>query len=296
SATHLFATARALSGQTLASLARRVEPVFSWDDLVLPADVIEQLRELTTRARHRDLVLNDWGLAAGSSKGRGVTALFTGESGTGKTISAEVLAADLGLDLYVIDLSTVVDKYVGETEKNLERIFVEAERLNGVLLFDEADAIFGKRSDVRDAHDRYANVETAYLLQRLERFEGVAILTTNLRANLDEAFTRRIDVIVTFPMPEEEERRRLWRLHLGSFLPQAQDIDVDFLASAFKLPGGSIRNIVLTAAYLAADDGGVVGMDELIRATAREYGKLGRLRVKEEFGPYYAGASSPAAP
>ena len=144
-------------------------------------------------------------------RGRGITALFAGDSGTGKTMSAEVIAGDLGLDLYVIDLSTVVDKYIGETEKNLERIFTEADRVNGVLLFDEADALFGKRSEVQDAHDRYANVEVAYLLQRMETFDGLAVLTTNLRANIDEAFTRRLDAIVDFPMPEEDDRRRLWR-------------------------------------------------------------------------------------
>src|SRR5207302_760586 len=195
-----------------------------------------------------------------SSKGRGITALFAGESGTGKTMSAEVVARDLGLDLYVIDLSTVVDKYIGETEKNLDRIFSEADRVNGVLLFDEADAIFGKRSEVRDARDRYANVEVAYLLQRMERFDGLAILTTNLRANLDDAFTRRIDVIADFPMPEEDARLELWRLHLPPRLPQSDDLDLGFMARRFRLPGGNIRNICLTAAFLAADQGGAVSM------------------------------------
>ena len=211
----------------------------AWTDLVLPGHVLTQLGELVARVRQRERVLDEWGLAHGGSRGRGVKALFAGESGTGKTMSAEVLAGELGLDLYVIDLSTVVDKYVGETEKNLDRIFAEAERVNGVLLFDEADALFGKRSDVRDAQDRYANVETAYLLQRMETFEGLAVLTTNLRSNIDEAFARRLDVIVDFPMPEDADRRRLWELHLGPAVPRAGDIDLDFLARSFRIAGAT---------------------------------------------------------
>jgi SpoVK/Ycf46/Vps4 family AAA+-type ATPase len=197
-----------------------------------------------------------------------------------------VVAADLGLDLYVIDLSTVVDKYIGETEKNLDRIFSEADRVNGVLLFDEADAIFGKRSDVRDARDRYANVEVAYLLQRMERFDGLAVLTTNLRANLDDAFTRRIDAIVDFGTPDEGQRLALWRMHLPPDLPQSPDIDLEFLARRFKFPGGNIRNACLTAAFLAADSRRAVTMLDLIRGTEREYRKLGHLPVEAEFGPY----------
>ena len=183
---------------------------------------MEQLRELTGRARHRDLVLDEWGMARTSLKGRGVTALFAGDSGTGKTMSAEVIAGSLGLDLYVIDLSTIVDKYIGETEKNLDRVFTEADRVNGVLLFDEADAIFGKRSEVKDARDRYANVEVAYLLQRMEQFDGMAILTTNLRANVDEAFLRRLDAIVDFPLPEADDRRRLWERNLSGQRPDGR--------------------------------------------------------------------------
>jgi SpoVK/Ycf46/Vps4 family AAA+-type ATPase len=202
-------------------------------------------------------------------------------------MSAEVVAGDLGLDLYVIDLSTVVDKYIGETEKNLDRIFVEADRVNGVLLFDEADAIFGKRSEVKDSHDRYANVEVAFLLQRMELFDGLAILTTNLRSNVDEAFTRRLDTIVDFPMPEEEDRRRLWSSHLRPELPQADDIDLDFLAASFRLSGGNIRNIAVSAAYSAARHAREVTMADLIRGTAAEYRKLGNLHTESEFGPYY---------
>jgi SpoVK/Ycf46/Vps4 family AAA+-type ATPase len=233
-------------------------------------------------------VLDVWGMGKRSSKGRGISALFAGDSGTGKTMSAEVVAGDLGLDLYVIDLSTVVDKYIGETEKNLDKIFVEADRVNAVLLFDEADALFGKRSEVKDSHDRYANVEVAYLLQRMEIFDGLAILTTNLRSNVDEAFTRRLDSVIDFPMPEEGDRRRLWAINLKPDLPQDEDIDTGFLAAAFKMSGGNIRNITVAAAYFAAAEGRPVAMLDLIRATEREYRKLGHLCVEAEFGPYYA--------
>jgi hypothetical protein len=283
----ITAGARAQNAGGLERLARRVPASAGWDQLVLPPDALAQLGELTARARHRERVLAAWGMGGGSARGTGVTALFAGDSGTGKTLSAEVVAADLGLDLYVIDLATVVDKYIGETEKNLDRIFAEADRVNGVLLFDEADAIFGKRSEVKDARDRYANVEIAYLLQRMERFDGLAVLTTNLRANLDEAFLRRLDTIVDFPMPEEDDRRRLWGQHLPPSLPRAADIDLDFLARAFKLSGGNIRNVCLAAAFLAAATDRAVSMLDLIRATEREYQKLGRLTHEAEFGEYF---------
>jgi SpoVK/Ycf46/Vps4 family AAA+-type ATPase len=217
-----------------------------------------------------------------------VTALFAGDSGTGKTMSAEVIAGDLGLDLYAVDLSSVIDKYVGETEKNLERIFSEAAGVNAVLLFDEADAIFGKRSEVRDAHDRYANVESAYLLQRMESFDGLAILATNLRANLDEALTRRLDLVVDFPMPDPRHRRALWDRTLGSRIPRAPDLDLDFCADAFELSGGNIRSAAVAAAYLAARDNRPVATLDLVGGVYREYRKLGRLTLEAEFGPYFA--------
>ncbi len=200
----------------------------------------------------------------------------------------------MGLDLYVVDLASVVDKYVGETEKNLDRIFVEAESVNGVLLFDEADALFGKRSEVSDAHDRYANVETAYLLQRMEMFEGIAILATNLRSNLDEAFARRLDSLIDFPEPEEADRMRLWDRCIGIHAPRAGDLNLAFLARAFKLSGGNIRNIALAAAYTAAEAGQPITMAALIRATQREYRKLGRMVVESEFGQYYPMLLPPA--
>ncbi|PSL53151.1 ATPase family protein associated with various cellular activities (AAA) [Saccharothrix carnea] len=282
---HLRAGARSQNAAGLHRLARRIEPAVDWHDLVLPAGVVGLLHELASRARHRDRVIDEWRMRPGGGRGRGVTGLFAGDSGTGKTMSAEVIAASLGLDLYTVNLATVVDKYIGETEKNLERIFTEAAGVNGVLLFDEADAIFGKRSEVRDAHDRYANIESAYLLQRMETFDGIAVLATNLRANLDEAFTRRLDVVVDFPVPDEPLRRLLWDRCLGVTAPRVE-VDLDFLASAFELAGGHIRSAAVTAAYLAAEAGGPVGMAEVVGAVAREYRKLGRLVGEREFGRY----------
>ncbi|MGW5969676.1 AAA family ATPase [Streptomyces sp. NPDC055186] len=282
---------RAQNGAGLDRLARRVEPGVGWDDLVLPPTTHRRLSELALRARHREQVLGQWGMRPGGGRGRGVIALFAGESGTGKTMSAEVVAADLGMDLYVVDLSTVVDKYVGETEKNLERIFTEASAVNAVLLFDEADAIFGKRSEVKDAHDRHANIESAYLLQRMESFDGIAVLTTNLRANLDEAFTRRLDVVADFPVPDSGGRLALWERCLGDRLPRSDDLDLGFCADRFELAGGSIRACAVTAAYLAAESGSPLTMRQVVTAVAQEYRKLGRLVLESEFGPYLAEAT-----
>ncbi|MFF4489016.1 ATP-binding protein [Streptomyces sp. NPDC001544] len=273
---HLRLAARQQSASGLEQHARRIRPAVDWSDLVLPDRPLTQLRELALRARHRDRVLGDWRLSAGGGRGRGVLGLFAGESGTGKTLSAEVVAAELGLDLYVVQLSSVVDKYVGETEKNLERIFTEADRTDAVLLFDEADAVFGKRSEVKDSHDRYANMESAYLLQRLESFDGIALLTTNLRANIDEAFTRRLDLVVDFPFPDAEQRFALWR-HSLSHVPGAEDVELGAVAAGFELAGGSIRSAVVTAAYLAAGRDGLVTSADLLEGARREYRKAGRL-------------------
>ncbi|MFF2012416.1 AAA family ATPase [Streptomyces sp. NPDC058195] len=282
----LRAAVRAQNGAGLERLARRIEPAVGWDDLVLPAVTRRELSELALRARHREQVLGEWRMRPGGGRGRGIIALFAGESGTGKTMSAEVLASELGMELYVIDLSTVVDKYIGETEKNLERIFAEASDVNGILLFDEADAIFGKRSQVKDAHDRHANVESAYLLQRMESFDGIAVLTTNLRGNLDEAFTRRLDVIAEFPMPDAAQRLALWDRCLGTALPREAGLDLEFCAERFPLAGGSIRACAVTSAYLAADAGRPLGMEQIVAAVLQEYRKLGRLVRDSEFGPW----------
>jgi ATPase family associated with various cellular activities (AAA) len=288
-APHLGAGARAENGSALDRLARRVEPVVGWDDLVLPDAVLLALQEVALRAKHREQVLGDWAMRPGAGRGHGVAALFAGDSGTGKTMSAEVVAQELGLDLYVVDLATVVDKYVGETEKNLERIFSAAAGVNGVLLFDEADAVFGRRSEVKDAHDRYANIESAYLLQRMESFDGLAILATNLRANIDDAFTRRLDAVIDFPVPDEDSRLALWDRCLAPPLPRGDDLDLEFCARSFELSGGNIRSIAVTAAYLAATAGEPVGMREVIAGITQEYRKLGRLVLAREFGDFLPG-------
>ncbi len=280
--------ARSHNSPALERLARRIEPAVGWDDLVLPPAAAAHLRELAARARQRDTVLGAWGMRPGGGRGRGVVALFAGVSGTGKTMSAEVLAADLSMDLYTVNLATVVDKYVGETEKNLERIFAAADGVDAVLLFDEADALFGRRSEVQDANDRYANIEVAYLLQQMERFDGLAVLSTNLRSNIDDAFVRRLDAIVEFPSPDGAARRALWDRCLTPSVPRADDLDLDFCAAAFDLTGGSIAAIALSAAYLAAESGRAVTMADLVRATQREYHKLGRLCTEADFGRYWA--------
>jgi hypothetical protein len=283
----LLGGARAQNAAGLERLARRVEPEVGWDDLVAPKDVLVSLKEIASRARLSDRVMTDWAMRRGSRRGSGITALFAGEPGTGKTMAAEVVARELKLDLYLIDLSTVVDKYVGETEKNLDRIFLEAEQVNGVILFDEADALFGKRSEVKDAHDRYANIEVGYLLQRMESFDGLAILATNLRANLDQAFARRLDVVVDFPFPDDAARLLLWRKVFSPLVPGSTELDLDFLSAAFRISGGNIRNVAVAACFYAAESQEPVRMVHVIRGIQQEYQKLGRLCLEAEFGEYH---------
>jgi hypothetical protein len=282
--THVRESARQVASAGISG-ATRTRPVARFDDLVAPPGLRHALHEIVDWATHRDAVLGDGAVAGKGSKGRGITALFGGAPGTGKTLAAEVIASTLGMDLQTVDLSTVVDKYIGETEKNLERIFASAENLNIVLLFDEADALFGSRSEVKDARDRYANQEVAYLLQRMERFDGIAILTTNLGANLDKAFTRRLQFVLHFPDPDAPTRRLLWANHLQPLEPHdAQDpVDLDVLAERVPLAGGDIRNIVLATAYLAAAEGVPVGMRHVVSSVEREYRKLGRRLPAEGF-------------
>jgi hypothetical protein len=282
----LYAAARTQSTPILSDLARKIPPHYAWDDIILPLDAQDQLREMCAFVEHRHTVYDVWGLGARLAMGKGLMALFAGQSGTGKTMAADVMAGTLGLDLYKIDLSGIVSKYIGETEKNLATIFDEASTSNAILFFDEADALFGKRSEVKDAHDRYANIETAYLLQKMEEYSGVVILATNLKMNLDEAFLRRLHFVIDFPMPEEDDRRRIWKSTMPAAMPLNEDVDMPFLARQFKLSGGNIRNIVLAAAFLAATDGSAVTMRHLIRAVRREYQKLGRMVTDSEFGPY----------
>lgn len=276
-AEHLFAASRAQSSPALLNLAHKIEPRYDWDDLVLPADSVGVLREIVEMVRQRGLVLEEWGLGKSLVAGTGVATLFSGPPGTGKTMAASVLAKHLGLDLFKIDLSGVVSKYIGETEKNLERIFSEAEDSNAILFFDEADAIFGKRSDVSDAHDRHANIEVSYLLQRMESYRGVTILATNLRGNLDEAFFRRLQFVVDLPFPEYEDRLRIWQSLFPKGVPAAPGIDLSVMARRFRFAGGNIRNVLVSAAYQAAANGHVLTMEHLFHGARREMQKMGRM-------------------
>jgi hypothetical protein len=274
--TDLYAACRAHSNQKLSAVAFKIQPRSTWDELVLPPEQKGQLHELMSHVKYRHVVYGEWGFEQKLSLGKGLSALFSGPSGTGKTMAAEVIAGALALDLYKIDLSQIVSKYIGETEKNLDRVFREAQTSNAILFFDEADALFGKRSEVKDAHDRYANIETGYLLQKMEEYEGVAILATNLRANLDEAFSRRMHFIVEFPFPDEEHRLRIWQGIFPRETPLASDADFNTLARSYKLSGGNIKNIALAAAFLAAEEGQAVGMSHLQQAVKREFHKVGK--------------------
>ncbi len=273
---------RRLASGTLLSHATRVVPRVGWGDLVLPPAQERQLRSLVDRYRQRGTVHDEWGLDLYPSPG--VVALFSGPSGTGKTTSAEAIAHELGVDMFRVDLSALVSKYIGETEKNLEEIFAAAHTGNYLLLFDEADSLFGSRSKVEDAKDRYANLEVSYLLQRLETYDGLVVLTSNFQGNIDPAFLRRIHLSVHFLVPTAPERLRMWQRSLGK-APTAE-LDLDFVAEQFDLTGGSIRNAALTAAFSAAARDVPVGMVELLQAVAQELTKLGRRPQEAQFGPW----------
>jgi hypothetical protein len=278
----LWDACRERTGSGLDGLARRIEPAYDWDDIVVGDDVLEQLREVADQVEQRGRVYEEWGFGARLGRGRGITALFAGPSGTGKTMAAEILARHLRLELHRIDLAGVVSKYIGETEKNLRRVFDAAESSGAILLFDEADALFGTRTEVRDSHDRYANVEINYLLQRMEDYGGLAILATNRRAALDAAFLRRLRFVIEFPFPGEGERRRIWE---RVFPPAAALDDVDNGSlSRLEVTGGNIRTIAVNAAFLAAADARPIGMSHVMRAAAREYGKLSKPVSSAEFG------------
>jgi hypothetical protein len=270
----LWDACRAQSRPRLESLAQRIEPAAGWDELVLPAPQRQILREIALHVRRRRTVYDDWGFAARSRRGLGISALFAGPSGTGKTMAAEVLAGELRLDLYRIDLSSVVSKYIGETEKNLRKVFDAAEEGGAILLFDEADALFGKRSEFKDSHDRYANIEVSYLLQRMESYRGLAILTTNLKDALDTAFLRRLRFVVHFPFPDAAQRAEIWRRIFPRETP-TEGLDAEKLGR-LSVPGGNIRNIALSAAFLAVDESVPVRMAHLLRAARSELAKLER--------------------
>ncbi|HEX8921936.1 MAG TPA: ATP-binding protein [Pyrinomonadaceae bacterium] len=274
---------RSVATQDLGSLGRKLEQSHAWSDLVLPKNQLDQLSELTSQVKRAQLVLETWGFAQKFPYGKGVTALFEGPSGTGKTMAAGIVGAELGLDLYKIDLSFVVSKYIGETEKNLNRIFTEAQDSNAILFFDEADALFGKRSEVKDAHDRYANIETAYLLQRMEDYSGIVILATNMKQHLDEAFVRRMRFIIHFPFPSDEYRQMIWEKAFPGDAPLGRDVDFRWLARKLKITGGHIKNISLRAAFLATERQGVIEMDCLVDAARRELEKMGKISTLADF-------------
>jgi SpoVK/Ycf46/Vps4 family AAA+-type ATPase len=270
----LWDAGRARARASLEGLAQRIEPVATRGQLVLPADSMALLDALAAHVRNRATVYEQWGFGAQGRRGLGISALFTGPSGTGKTMAAEVLAGELRLDLYRIDLSAVVSKYVGETEKNLRRVFDAAEEGGVLLFFDEADALFGKRSEVKDSHDRFANIEINYLLQRMEDYRGVAVLATNMKGALDPAFLRRIRFVVSFPIPDLASRTEIWR---GVFPPSTPTDGLDPRRLAqLTVTGGSIHNIAINAAFMAADQGEPVRMDHVLRATRMEFAKIER--------------------
>lgn len=285
----VLASARDLTTPNLQRFAIMIEPRYGWDDLVLPEDRMRQLRAVTSRLRYRSIVHRDWDFGSKLARGRGLCVLFAGPTGTGKTMAAEVLANELSLRLFQIDLSTVVSKYIGETERNLSLIFGEAEQSQSLLFFDEADALYGKRTEIKDAHDRYANIEVNYLLQRIEQYQGLVVLATNFQKNLDEAFLRRLHFVVEFPFPDEQAREQIWKLHFPGKAPREPGLDFRLLATQFKISGASIRNVVVEAAFLAAQEAGENGRistAHIVEALKHEHQKQGKLVMKTDLGPY----------
>jgi SpoVK/Ycf46/Vps4 family AAA+-type ATPase len=280
----LWEASRVQSRARMDDLAQRIISPAMWDDLVLPEIQRAILREIAIHVRQRTKVYQQWGFAGKGARGLGISALFAGASGTGKTMAAEVLANELRLDLYRIDLSSVVSKYIGETEKNLRRVFDAAEAGGAILLFDEADALFGKRSEVKDSHDRYANIEVSYLLQRMESYRGLAILTTNLKSALDTAFLRRIRFVVQFPFPDSVQRAEIWRRVFPPATP-TEDLAVESLAR-LNVAGGNIRNIALNAAFLAADAHEPIRMAHVLQSARAEYMKLEKPLTGAEIGDW----------
>lgn len=268
------------------SSASVIHPRYEWSDLILPQVKKDQLFGILNMLKYKNRVYKEWGYDKKICRNPGIKALFYGESGTGKTMAAEVLGSELNTDIIKIDLSRIISKYIGETEKNLDRIFTESANTSSILFFDEADAIFGKRSEVKDAHDRYANIETAYLLQKMEDYDGLVILATNLKQNIDKAFIRRFQFIIEFPIPEKQERHMLWENMFPDEVPLSNDIDIEYLSESFNLTGGNIKNAVLTAAFSAASDGSQISMRSLLKGICREYEKSGKMLSNIDFGKY----------
>lgn len=285
----LFRAARSVSSRELQGLSQHIQPQYTWEDIVLSSYQKTQLREICDRVKYHHLVWETWGFKTKKSLGRGLNVMFSGASGTGKTMAAEIIAQELKLDLYKIDLSQMVSKYIGETEKNLNQIFTTATNANAILLFDEADALFGKRSNVKDARDRYANLEVSYLLQKIEEYEGLAILTTNLRGNMDEAFMRRLQFIIEFQLPDDKQRYQIWQKAFPQDTPKHPHLDFKFLADHFELTGANIRNIALMSAFLAATEGNSVQRVHIMQALRREYQKMGKISIEQVEDGYLTG-------
>ncbi len=266
--------------------AKKVVPRYTLADIEIPPEGKQLLADICNQVKYKHIVYGDWGFDKKLAYGKGLSAIFSGPPGTGKTMAAQIIAAELSLELYKIDLSQVMSKYIGETEKNLQAIFDEAESSNAILFFDEADALFGKRSEVKDARDRYANVEVAYLLQKVEEYSGVTILATNLMGNIDDAFMRRIQFVVEFPFPDAQYREKIWRIIFPEEAPLSEDVDYEFLADKLEISGGNIKNIAVAAAFYAAEQASPIGMNQIIRAARYEFKKMGKLFLKEEFGEY----------
>ena len=281
---------RACRGQlshNLGKTASRVNAAYTWEDLILPPEQKGLLQNACARVEYRHRVYDQWGFGKKVAYGRGLSMLFSGPPGTGKTMAAQVIANRLRLELYKVDLSGVMSKYIGETEKQLGALFDEVKKSQSILFFDEADALFGKRSETKDAHDRYANVQTSYLLQKMEEYDGIVILASNFLQNFDEAFKRRIKFIIDFTLPDRDRREQIWRSVLPAELPREEDVDFDFLARSFELSGSSIKNIAVSAAFLAAEEDVPMGMTHLLLATQAEQNKTGKNLGREEFGEYY---------
>jgi hypothetical protein len=276
-ASHVHRALRALLELRLAGFARRIETRQTWNDLVLPIDQFDLLIEMVARVRHRDRVLYDWGFADKVGRGLGLSALLSGPPGTGKTMIAGLVAQELGLDLYQVDLSKVVSKYIGETEKQLSTLFEAAESGHSILLFDEADSLFAKRTEVKSSNDRYANLEVNYLLQRIEAFSGITLLTTNHETAIDQAFLRRLAFHVRVPMPDERQRELLWSSMLPERAERADALDFSGLASSFVMSGGYIKNAVLRSAFLCAEEGSAITNEHLWRAARAEYEGMGKI-------------------
>lgn len=282
----LFSLCFEHSGAQLQNMSQQIDPVFTWEDLILEEKLKTEIKQACAFVKHKNTVYNDWGLGKRISYGRGLNILFTGPPGTGKTMLAQVIANELSLKLFRVDLSAISSKYIGETEENLAEIFNQAEKTNCILFFDEMDSLFGKRGDVQSSNDKYANMETSYILQRLEQYNGVVLMATNYLSNIDEAFMRRIHFIFHIPLPNQKLRLQLWYSSFPAVAPLEKDIDFEFLSRKFEISGSSIKNIAVSAAFFAAQQNSAISMQHIIKALSLELSKQGKLFLPESLEQY----------